>query len=151
MAFHNYRVMKLTGRGLVVEPDGDDFLSVSLPEEFVMGSTVGAGPRPIELSSDRSAEITVTVGERTPGHVTCSRMWLQQKVVVEAGGRPMGDYVAVLPNGDSIVGRGVINRPTEAAGGTSAGNRVWVVRLSEARYVPAPDALSAELAVDGGV
>ena len=151
MAFHNYRVMKLTGRGLVVQPDSDDFLSVSLPEEFVMGSTVGAGPRPIELPRDRSAEITVTVGERTPGHVACSRMWLGQKVIVEGGGRPLGDYVAVLANGDSIVGRGVINRPTDVAGGTTANNRAWVIRLSEARYVPAPDALAAELAVDGGV
>jgi len=149
MAFHNYRVNKLIGRGIPVRPDSDDFLSISLPAQFSMGDTVGTGPRPIELSSDRSAEITVTVGERTPGHVACSRMWLLQSVILEASGRPIGDYIAVLANGDAVIGRGVIDRPTDVAGGTSANSRAWVIRLSEARYVPAPEVLATELAVDG--
>lgn len=149
MAFHNYRVNKLIGRGIPVQPDSDDFLSISLPAQFSMGDTVGTGPRPIELSSDRSAEITVTVGERTPGHVACSRMWLVQSVILEASGRPIGDYIAVLANGDAVIGRGVIDRPTDVAGGTSANSRAWVIRLSEARYVPAPEVLATELAVDG--
>jgi len=150
MAYHNYRVMKLVGRGKVIEPDGDDFLSISLPAQFSMGDTVGSGPRPIELSSDRSAEITVTVGERTPAHAKLSKMWLEQSVPVAAGGRPLGDYIAVLANGDAVVGRGVIDRPTDLSGGTSAGSRAWTVRLSEASYAPNPAQLLAELAVDGG-
>lgn len=153
MAFHDYRVAKLVARGQPIEPEGDEFLSITLPAQFSMGDTIGDGPRPIELSSDRSAEITCSIGERTKAHANLSKAWLAQSVAVGSGSRVgvLGDYVAVLTNGDVVVGRGVLERPTDLGAGTSSGSRAWVVKLQEASYAPNPAQLLAELAIDGGL
>jgi hypothetical protein len=152
-AYHTYRATGCVLRDgkYPIKPSADEFISVELPADYQMGATVGAAQRPIERVSDRSATATVNCGNKTPGHAAIMGAYIEQQVIEGTGLNPSGVHIFRLSNGEVITGSGVISRPTTRDGGVDTGAAAWTVMLAEARWVPNPAQLLAELGIAGAI
>lgn len=146
--FHDYRLNLLTVGGVTIMPAAEDFLSIALPADYQLDGAMGASTQVISEVTDKSAVITATLGSMSLAHAQIASLYQSQQAVRTSGGSPVGDVSATLANGDKVIGRGVLSRPTTVEGGTQSGTRAWTIMLQQATYIPAVG-LAARIAAAG--
>lgn len=148
--YHDLNLLALTARGRVIRPSANDFVSIAVPEKYQLGDIVGTSDRVTEVVLDGSVTITVTNGAYSAGYAAMSEAYLEQQTVAAGGGSPNGNYSVTFPNGDTIVGEGVMNPPGTLTGGQTSGSRTQTILLRRATFTPAVG-LTAALAAAGTV